>query len=66
MNRVTHQVLRSPLETAQPFSFDSFEADGVVNMVHKVDRSLRVLAEGSEPSETNDGYGKLTVTYVGP
>ncbi len=50
----------------QPFSFDSFEADGVVNMVHRVGRSLRVLAQGSMPSETNDGYGKMTVTYVGP
>ena len=50
----------------QPFSFDSFEAEGVVNMVHRVGRSLRVLAEGSMPSETNDGYGKMTVTYVGP
>jgi Peptidase A4 family len=50
----------------QPFSFDSFEADGAVNMVHKVGRSLRVLAESSMPSETNDGYGTMTVTYVGP
>lgn len=50
----------------QPFSFDSFESTGVVNMVHKVGRSLRVLAEGSMPSETNDGYGKMTVTYSGP
>jgi hypothetical protein len=50
----------------QPFTFDSFEADGVVNMVHRVGRSLRVFAEGSMPSETNDGYGKMTVTYVGP
>jgi len=50
----------------QPFSFDSFGADGVVNMVHKIGRSMRVLAEGSMPSETNDGYGKMTVTYVGP
>jgi hypothetical protein len=50
----------------QPFSFDSFEAGGVVNMVHRVGRSLRVLAEGSMPGETNDGYGKMTVTYSGP
>ena len=50
----------------QPFSFDSFEAGGVVNMVHRVGRSLRVLAEGSMPGETFDGYGKMTVTYVGP
>jgi hypothetical protein len=34
--------------------------------VHKLGRSLRVLADGSMPSETNDGYGKMTVTYVGP
>lgn len=50
----------------QPFSFNSFQADGVVNMVQRVDRSLRVLAEGSMPSETNDGYGTMAVTYVGP
>ena len=50
----------------QPYSFDSFEAGGVVNMVHRVGHSLRVLAEGSMPGETNDGYGKMTVTYSGP
>ena len=50
----------------QPFTFDSFAASGVVNMVHRVGRSLRVLAEGSMPSEANDGYGTMTVTYVGP
>jgi hypothetical protein len=50
----------------QPFSFDSFEADDVVNMVHKVGRSLRVLAKGSMPSESDSGYGKMTVTYAGP
>lgn len=50
----------------QPYSFDSFEAGSVVNMVHIVGHSLRVLAEGSMPSETNDGYGQMTVTYSGP
>lgn len=50
----------------QPFTFDSFEAKGVVNMVQRVGRSWRVLAQGSLPSETYDGYGKMTVTYVGP
>jgi hypothetical protein len=50
----------------QPYSFDLFEADDVVNMVHRVGRSLRVLAEGLTPSETNDGYGTMTVTYEGP
>jgi len=50
----------------QPFAFDSFEAGGVVNMVHRVGRSLQVLAEGSMPSETSDGYGRMTVTYSGP
>ncbi len=50
----------------QPFSFDSFKADDVVNMVHRVGGSLQVFAEGSTPSETNDGYGKMTVTYDGP
>lgn len=50
----------------QPFTFDSFASADVVNMVRKVKRSLRVLAEGSMPSETNDGYGTMTVTYLGP
>jgi hypothetical protein len=50
----------------QPFSFDSFEPEGVVNMVHRVSGSLRVLAQGSMPVETYDGYGTMTVTYVGP
>lgn len=50
----------------QPFSFNSFEANDVVNMVHKVGRSLRVIAKGSMPGESNSGYGMMTVTYVGP
>ena len=50
----------------QPFSFDSFAANDVVNMVHKVGLSLRVLAKGSMPSESDSGYGTMTVTYVGP
>jgi len=50
----------------QPFSFSTFDPSGVVDMLHRFGGSLRTLVNGSLPTETVYGYGRMAVTYVGP
>lgn len=49
-----------------PFSFASFDPTGVVDMVRQQPRGAETVVEGSLPAETPYGYGRMTVTYVGP